>query len=126
MDAFPPGGWDLDAYATFNDWAEELKLLDGRKILNKILSLLLDMHASLGKSLRPIEMDDTSDEAADDDDEPQLVAVSSSSKGKGPIRVQPKRSSAAVSQEHQAIEATNDPKVRAPILPSKSYAKSPS
>jgi hypothetical protein len=83
MEAFPPGGWSLDAYDTFFEWCQDLKAIEGSKTLRKASTQLLDLGAAFGKLQQPLEMDD---ETSDDDGEYEVEAPIPSGSAKGKAR----------------------------------------
>jgi hypothetical protein len=114
MAAYPPGGWSLNVYNTFNEWSQELASLEGTKTLRKASMRLLDTNAAFGKLLQPFEQDD---EASDDEsvEEIDFSVVTSSGKGKAKdtivSRPRPSKSTAIVINEEDSALVLNFPQV---------------
>jgi hypothetical protein len=114
MTAYPPGGWSLQAYNTFNKWSEELTTLEGTKTLRKAFTRLLDTNTAFGKLLQPIEQDDeASNEASVEEIEFSVVTSSGKGKAKDMIvsRPKPSRSTANIVDEDDKALVSNVPKV---------------
>jgi hypothetical protein len=89
MDRFPSGGWDLDGYDTFNEWARDLKTIDPSKSLQTAILALMALGIRFEKATTPEEVED---EASDDDEVPATIVPPSQSRIVLPSsRVKPRR-----------------------------------
>lgn len=87
MDRFPKGGWELDDYLTFDEWARELKLLDSSRTVNEAILALFQLNVRLETLLLPEELED---ELSEDDPYEEEPAPPSSSKALLSIKVKPR------------------------------------
>jgi hypothetical protein len=123
MDRFPSGGWDLDGYDTFNEWARDLKTIDPSKSLQAAILALMALGIRFEKATTPEEVED---EASDDNEAPAAMVPPSQSRVVLPTtRVKPRRA-ASSAQGHTTTEVAdkepgttllvNEPKVSTSAL----------
>lgn len=118
MNEFPRGGWDLDAYDTFNDWANDIRDVPASRTQREVVNVLLRYHLRMSDLLSPAEFDEEGDDddGYDDKGNPPNVPSAGGAGGGGRIRSRPRVKAEQITAANTEIVAS-DPRV-SPMLSS--------